>query len=214
MLGFVLTILLFPHILHPDQYGLTRVLISASMISSQFAHLGFQNLVMRYFPYFKNADPQEHGFLFWIITIPITGFLLFCAIYLLAGDLIIQYYSERSPLFVDYYLWVLPLTFSILYFEVLNNYLRSLRDSITGSIVNEVVQRVVTILFLVLFFFGWIDFASFVMLFVSGYLLQPGVVALKIWRMQEWKIRPNLDILRKPLVMGMANYSLFSLLGG
>lgn len=214
VLGFVLTILLFPHILNPDQYGLTRVLISASMISSQFAHLGFQNLVMRYFPYFKNADPQEHGFLFWIITIPITGFLLFCAIYLLAGDLIIQYYSERSPLFVDYYLWVLPLTFSILYFEVLNNYLRSLRDSITGSIVNEVVQRVVTILFLVLFFFGWIDFASFVMLFVSGYLLQPGVVALKIWRMQEWKIRPNLDILRKPLVMGMANYSLFSLLGG
>lgn len=213
-LGFVLTILMFPHILEAEQYGLTRVLISASFISSQFAHLGFKNLVIRYFPFFKKADPQKHGFLFWIITIPIAGFLLFCGIYLLGNDILIRYYSEQSPLFVDYYLWVLPLTFFNLYFEVLNSYLRSLRDSTTGSFVNEVLQRLLTIGILLLYFFDLIDFRQFVILFVTSYLFQPLIIAIQIWRKNEWKLTPNFDIIRKTLVKGMASYSFYSLLGG
>lgn len=213
-LGFVLTILMFPHILTPDQYGLTRVLISASFISSQFAHLGFQNLVIRYFPFFKKADPKQHGFLFWIITIPIVGFLVFTLIYFLASDLIIQYYRERSPLFVDYYLWVLPFTLFIIYFEVLNNYLRSLRDSTTGSFVNEVLQRFITILVLAVYFFDWIGFGQFVAFFVLSYISQPLIIGIQIWRKSEFKLTPNLNIIRKKLVKGMASYSLYSMLGG
>jgi len=213
-LGFVLTILMFPHILTPDQYGLTRVLISASFISSQFAHLGFQNLVIRYYPFFKKADPQKHGLLFWIITIPIAGFILFSAIYLLASDTIIQYYRERSPLFVDYYLWVLPLTFFIIYFEVLNNYLRSLRDSMTGSFVNEVLQRFITIIVLLIYFFDWIGFSQFITLFIISYISQPLIIAIQIWRKRELQLIPNFSIIRKKLVKGMASYSLYSMLGG
>lgn len=213
-LGFVLTILMFPHILTPDQYGLTRVLISASFISSQFAHLGFQNLVIRYFPFFKKADPEEHGFLFWILTIPVVGFLIFSLLYFLAGDQIIQHYRERSPLFVDYYLWVLPLTLFIIYFEVLNNYLRSLRDSTTGSFVNEVLQRFITIVVLAIYFFDWIGFGQFVTLFVLSYISQPLIIGIQIWRKSEFKLTPNLDIIRKKLVKGMASYSLYSMLGG
>lgn len=213
-LGFVLTILMFPHILTPDQYGLTRVLISASFISSQFAHLGFQNLVIRYFPFFKKADPEDHGFLFWIITIPIIGFVVFCAIYLMADDMIIQYYRDRSPLFVDYYLWVLPLTFFIIYFEVLNNYLRSLRDSTTGSFVNEVLQRFISIVILAIYFLDWIGFGQFVTLFVLSYISQPLIIGIQIWRKSEFNLTPNLSIIRKKLVKGMASYSLYSMLGG
>ncbi|MDZ7721161.1 MAG: oligosaccharide flippase family protein [Balneolaceae bacterium] len=213
-LGFVLTILMFPHILTPDQYGLTRVLISASFISSQFAHLGFQNLVIRYYPFFKKAAPKRHGFLFWIITIPVAGFILFTIIYLLASDTIIQYYRERSPLFVDYYLWVLPLTLFIIYFEVLNNYLRSLRDSTTGSFVNEILQRFISILILAVYFFEWIGFQQFIALFIFSYLIQPLIIGIQIWRKRELQLTPNFSIIRKKLVKGMASYSLYSMLGG
>ncbi|MCG2588013.1 oligosaccharide flippase family protein [Rhodohalobacter sulfatireducens] len=213
-LGFVLTILMFPHILTPDQYGLTRVLISASFISSQFAHLGFQNLVIRYYPFFKKAAPEKHGFLFWIITIPVIGFLIFSAVYLVASDTIIQYYSERSPLFVDYYLWVIPLTLFIIYFEVLNNYLRSLRDSTTGSVVNEVLQRFISIIVLAIYFFEWISFGQFITFFILSYLSQPLIVGIQIWRKQELQLVPNFSIIRKKLIKGMASYSLYSMLGG
>ena len=213
-LGFLLTIFLYPHILDPDQYGLTRVLISAAIISSQFAHLGFNKLVIRYFPFFKSADPNRHGLLFWGFVIPMAGFLLFVALYLLGSDLLIGFYSDQSPLFVNYYLWVIPLTLFVLYFEVLNNYLRSLRDSITGSFVNEVSQRLLVIFILITYFFGWITFPQFVILFVLSYGSQPLLIILQIWRKDEFKITPNLDILKKPLIKGMANYGLYSLLGG
>lgn len=213
-LGFILTILLYPHILNPDQYGLTRVLISASLICSQFAHLGFHNLILRYFPFFKQSGQKDHGLLFWALLVPFIGFLLFTGLFFIFDDYLIQFYLERSQLFVDYYLWVLPLTLFILYFEVLNNYLRSLRDSTTGSFVNEIVQRIFAILFLALYFFELISFSQFVTLFVLSYASQPLFILIQIWRKSEFKIIPNFNILKKPLVHGMANYTLFSLLGG
>lgn len=213
-LGFILTIILYPHILSPDEYGLTRVLFSAAFISTQFAHLGFHNLVIRYFPVFKRADSKNHGFLFWSVTVPIIGFIVFTGIYLAADGTIIDYYSEQSPLFVDYYLWVLPLTLFILYFDILNSYLRSLRDSVTGSLAMEVVQRLVTILLLVVYFFGWMSFSLFIMLFVMSYSINPLIVSIQIARKGEWKLRPNMKLMRRPLLKGMANYGLFSMLGG
>ena len=213
-LGFVLTIILYPHILAPEQYGLTRVLISASFICSQFAHLGVQRLVIRYYPFFRKAAPDSHGLLFWTLVIPLGGFLLFTILYLVFNDILIGVYSDRSPLFVDYYLWVLPLTFFVLYYEVLNSYLRSLRDSTTGSLANEVLQRLLVIAVLALFFFEWISFWQFVLLFVISYSSQPLLVAYKIWQKEKFNLTPNYDILRKPLIKGMANFSLYSMLGG
>lgn len=213
-LGFILTIFLYPHILNPDQYGLTRVLISASYISSQFAHLGMHNIVMRYYPFFKRADPENHGFLFWAAVVPIFGFAIYLFLFFLADDLLIRFYEERSVLFVEYYLWILPLTLFILYYEVLNSYLRSLRDSVTGSMVNEVTLRLIAIGVLALYFFEWISFGQFVTLFVLSYLTQPLTVSFKIWRKGDFRLKPNFKILRRPLYRGMFNYSFYSLLGG
>src|SRR5690554_1454172 len=91
LLGFLLSIVLYPHILSPDQYGLTRVLFSASFISTQVALLGFQNLIIRYFPLFNKASPGRHDLLFWALTIPVFGFILFCLIYLGFGNYIVEF---------------------------------------------------------------------------------------------------------------------------
>ncbi len=213
-LGFILTIFLYPHILHPDEYGLTRVLISASFICSQFAHLGMHNVIMRYYPFFKRADSEDHGFLFWAVAIPVIGFLIFLVLFFLGEDLLIRFYEDRSVLFVEYYLWVLPLTLFILYYEVLNSYLRSLRDSTTGSMANEVTLRLIAMMVLALYFFEWISFGQFIMLFVLSYLNQPLTILYKIWRKGAFRLKPNFRILRRPLYRGMLNYSFYSLFGG
>ncbi|CAN5471612.1 flippase [soil metagenome] len=213
-LGFVLTVLLYPHILNPDQYGLTRVLISASFICSQFAHLGVRNSIIKFFPFFKNVSGKEHGMLFWVLLIPAFGFLLLMLLFWLFQDVLVEFYIDQSPLFVEYYLWILPITFFLLYFEVLNSYLRSLRDSTSGSIVNEVLQRIFVILFLVLYFFEWIDFATFILLFAISYAAQPMILITQIYKMGELRLAPNFTILRKPVILGISNYGIYSLLGG
>src|SRR5699024_9978259 len=78
ILGFVATILLYPRFLTTDQYGLTRVLISISVICSQFAHLGVKNIVIRYFPYFQQSLESRGQLLSLTLLIPLGGFLLFC----------------------------------------------------------------------------------------------------------------------------------------
>src|SRR5690625_7701827 len=97
--------------------------------------------------------------------------MLFCLIYLGFQDLIVEIYGEQSPLFVEYYLWVIPLTLFYLYYEVLINYLRSLEDTVTGSFTMEILQRVLTILFLLISYFYWITFPVFVILFVVNYIV-------------------------------------------
>ncbi len=213
-LGFVTTIFLYPHILDPDQYGLTRVLISASMIGAQFAHLGMRNTVIRFFPLFRKSGKKLTGLLFLALTVPLAGFIIFSLLFWLFREPLIGIYAERSPLFVDFYFYVLPITLFILYFEVLNSYLRSLRDSMTGSLVSEVILRLVVIVILGIYFFGWISFPVFILLFAVAYGLQPLLLLGALLRMGELKITPRFTVMRKSLARGMASYGIYTLLGG
>jgi O-antigen/teichoic acid export membrane protein len=213
-LGFVTTIFLYPHILDPDQYGLTRVLISASVIGAQFAHLGIRNIVIRFFPVFEKSGKKQNSLLFLSLIVPLAGFLVFSLFFWLFRDLLIDFYVDRSPLFVDFYIYILPVTFFILYFEVLNSYLRSLRDSITGSLVSEVVLRFVVILILAIYFFGLISFQNFILFFALAYGIQPLLLIITLIRVDEFRIAPQFTVLRKSLALGMASYGLYTLLGG
>jgi O-antigen/teichoic acid export membrane protein len=213
-LGAVLTLFLFPNILQPEQYGLTRVLISASMIGAQFAHLGMRNTVIRFFPFFKNPEQKHSGLLFWALTIPLLGFFLFSILFWLFREHFISIYIDRSPVLVDFILYILPVTFFILYFDILNNYLRSLRDSTTGSLVSEVVLRVLIILILLIHFLGWITFDGFVLLFAAAYGIQPVWLAVTLLRSGELHLRPDFSFMRMTLAKGMTSYGLFTLLGG
>ena len=57
VIGYVNTVLLFPVMLDPEQFGLTRVLISFTLILAQFAQLGIGNTIVRFFPRF--FQPQK-----------------------------------------------------------------------------------------------------------------------------------------------------------
>jgi O-antigen/teichoic acid export membrane protein len=213
-LGFITTIFLYPHILDPDQYGLTRVLISASMIGAQFAHLGIRNVVIRFFPLFRRTDKQREGFLFIALIVPLFGFIIFSLLFWIFRDQLIVVYAERSPLFVDFYVYVLPITLFLLYFEVLNSYLRSLRDSVTGSLISEVIIRIVVIIVLAVYFFGWITFPQFILCFTVAYGVQPLLMLAALLQKGELKVAPRLSLMRKSLARGMTSYGVYTLLGG
>ncbi len=213
-LGFVSTILLFPRILLADQYGLTRLLISLSVVCSQFAHMGINNVVIRFFPYFQHSERSRSRFLSLILLIPLGGFLLFSLLYLLFDDLFVFYFNDRSTLFADYYLYLIPLVFATLFFEVINNYVRALQDSVTGSFLNEVLMRVLIILLLIIYDFGWISFTIFMISFVSIYCIQPFYLLAYLYRRGELSLAFPILNKRSKFLKGMGVYGAYSLLGG
>ena len=214
VLGFISTILLFPRILTPDQYGLTRLFVSLALICAQFAHLGIKNTIIRFFPYFRSSQKEKSRLLTLSLVIPLGGFLLFTALYVLGQDIFISYYNDRSALFGEYFYFLIPLVFAILFFEVLNNYVRALRDSITGSFLNEVIMRALIIILLVVHYFKFISFSTFMIGFVGTYCIEPFYLLIYLYRRGELNLAfPTLDK-RAKFIKGMGVYGAYSLLGG
>ena len=214
MLGFISTILLFPNILTADQYGLTRVLLSVALVSSQFSQLGMNNVIIRFFPYYQRSKQSRHRLLTLAFLIPLAGFLLFLILFFIFRDPLITYYSGRSELIVDFHLYLIPLVFAILFFEVLNSYVRALKDSITGSLINEVMVRLLVIALLVLHFFGWFSFREFMMIFTAIYTIQPVCIIVYLVIKKELSFTNPFRKETRRLFKGMSVYGVYSLLGG
>lgn len=215
LLGFVTTIYLYPRILEPEQYGLTRLLLSVSFLFTQFAHLGIHNITIKYFPYFQNKEQKHYGFFFFLLIVPLIGFLLFLLIFTTFKSVILGYYDTPSAsLFVDYYWYVVPMVFAVLYTIVLDSYIRALYNSIPGSVVNEIVNRIAAILLLILYSLNYLDFREFMIGFTVSYLLQPVILMGYIISIGELRIRVSLDFLKKVPVRELFSYGSFVLLGG
>jgi O-antigen/teichoic acid export membrane protein len=205
---------MYPNILLPEQYGLTRVLLSIAMVATQIANLGTQNTIIRYFPLFRDKKENHHGSLFLSLAIPFVGLLILTAILFLFRPQIIAYFIERSALLVDYYWLILPLAGFILFFHVLSAYVRALYDTVMSSFLINIVIRLLAAAILILYLFNWITFSQFMIAFVGTY----GVIMLcmLIYTLTSFEVdlKPDFQFLRKSLLKNIGNYSLFALLGG
>lgn len=213
-LGFVITIWMFPNILSPEQYGLTRVLLSLAMVSSQLASLGMKNTIIRFFPFFRNKEKDHHGFLFLSLAIPLIGLILLGVGLFLFRPAIIQYFIKRSELLVDYYWFVLPLAFCILFFHVTTSVVQALYDTVMSSFLMNIVVRILTALILVTYFLEWINFEQFMLLFVLNYGIILLGLLIYMFKTSGVSLIPDFEFLDKALVKKMLNYSIFAFFGG
>lgn len=213
-LGFVITIWVYPNILSPEQYGLTRVLLSLAMVSTQLANLGTKNTIIRYFPFFRDKENKHHGSLFLALAVPFVGLLLLTIILYVFQSEIIQYFIERSVLLVDYYWLILPLAFFILFYHVLSSYVRALYDTVMSSFLMNVVIRVLAALILILYWFEWIGFQQFMIAFILTYGVIMCWLLIYTLRKFEVNLKPDFNFLRKSLLKNMGNYSLYAFFGG
>lgn len=213
-LGFVVTIWLYPQILTAEQYGLTRVLLSLAMVSTQFANLGMKNTIIRYFPFFRDKDKNHHGFLFLSLIIPLIGLLFLSVLLVLFRSNIIRYFIERSELLVEFYWFILPLAFFILFFHVLTSFIQALYDTVMSSFLMNIAVRILVVLALITYSLGWISFEQFIFIFVLNYAIILLALIIYLFKITSVSLKPNFSFLRKPLVKSIFNYSMFAFFGG
>ncbi|MCJ8166366.1 polysaccharide biosynthesis C-terminal domain-containing protein [Pontibacter sp. E15-1] len=212
-IGYVNTILLFPNFLDEAQVGLTRLMLTISVMFAQFSALGFVNMSARYFPYFRNKERQHHGFLFLLLAVPLLGFALATGLFLLFKPVVVDYYQAKSPLILEYYYFIIPLALFTLLFNMFTAYLRSLYKTIVSSFVQDFLLRILTTLLISVFALGMIDFREFVLLYVvfnsAGALV---LVAYTIW-LKQFFVRPMWAGLRIIPIREMLYYGFFTFLG-
>lgn len=213
-LGFMVTIWLYPQILTVEQYGLTRVLISMAVVSTQFAGLGINNTIVRYFPYFKDEERNHHGFLFFATVIPLIGFALLGLALYFGQDFIISYYRDESALLTDYYLWIIPLGGFMLFFTVISNVVKVLHNITVASFLNEVFLRILVVAALLLYLSGLISFPEFIILFVLNYGIVLVLLLGYLLRYHGISFRPDFYFLNRRLLKSILKYSTFAFWGG
>ena len=114
--GIITVFFVQTRFLTTEEIGLARVLIDAATLFVGLAQLGTNASIIRFFPYFKEKDSAEdHGFFFWAMVVPFLGFLLFALVYWECHVPLGAWFGEKSPLFVEYYYFVLPIAFFMLY---------------------------------------------------------------------------------------------------
>jgi O-antigen/teichoic acid export membrane protein len=213
-IGAFSVLYLLPKCLTPEQIGLTRVLLEASLFFSFFAQLGMSNIVIKFFPHFKNISNNHNGFLFIITLLPIIGFIIFSLVFILFRSTLTQPFIEKSKLLTDYYLFIIPLTFFSMYTAICEAYSSMLYRIVVPKIIKEVFIRFFTIIITILFFLKVLDIKEYVVLFVIGYGFAMVTNIFYINKIQPISLKPDFSFLKKPLVKEMGIFMAFMIIAG
>lgn len=185
-----------------------------ALVCAQFSHLGMNNVIIRFFPYYQSTTDSRKRLLTLTFLVPLVGFLFFLILFFLFQNTLLEYYSDRSQLIPEFYLYLIPMVFAILFFEVLNSYVRALKDSVSGSFVNEVLVRILLIILLVFYYYEWFTFNEFILIFVSIYSIQPICMIFYLFINNELSFSVPFQKETRRLYKGMSVYGAYSVLGG
>lgn len=211
--GFFTTFLIMPHVLTPEQIGLTGILSSFSVMTAQFSILGF-NATARIFPFFRNENNNHNGYLFLACIVSVVGFILFCIVAFLLKDHVVSQKGSENKLFEDYYWCLIPLTFFTLFFNVFDLYARMLYDTTTGRVLNEFTKRIFILATLLFASFKFLNFNQFMWLWLVANLMPTIIIAYRLYNRKQLIIKPNFKFLNRPIKSQLIHLCVFGILTG
>ncbi len=212
LLGFITTGWLFPRMLSTEQVGLLRILVSYSVLFAQFATLGINSVSVKLFPYFRDSEKKNHGFLGLTLLVGSVGFILSTGIYLLLKPMFIAHAAGKFSLFLDYFYYVIPLILFTLLFSLFDTYYRVLYNAVKGIVYKEVIQRLLILAAILLYFFKIIDFKGLVILYVLAFISPALFLLGAIIKDKIFYIKPDLGYIDKEMSREMINVAFFGVL--
>ncbi len=189
LLGYVNKGVLFIYILSTEQIGLVNLIVGVGVLFAQVANLGTFNAVSKFSPFFNDYKERKQSFFILNFSFVFIGILLFSLIAVLLKNQIVLHYSETSPLFVEYYYWIIPLGIANVYFVLFDAILRAQLKNILSTFLSEFLLRFLVLVLLLLLYFKIINFFQFFVfhcfvyfiptLILFIYLIQTGELLLQ-----------------------------------
>lgn len=213
VIGYVNFLILLPYAFSPEEIGLTRVLQNAAALFVPLAQLGIVTAVVRYFPYFKSDEAKRYSFFLYTIIIAFLGFILFTFSFWIFKGQIISFYIKESPLLIEYYFLIIPLTFFLVFFGVLEAFANSHYKTAVPIFLRDIVLRLFTTVLALLYVFAVIDFNQFIWLLIGSYGV--GMICLMYYLRSIGELRISFDFtfLKNGFYKEILNYGFYMLLG-
>lgn len=213
-LGYVNVIILFPAYFTSEQFGLIQLMVGISFIYSQFSSVGLIYGINRYFPFFKSEDKTHQGLLTYITVIATSGFLTLTILYIAFKPFIINLYFEKSGLFTEYYLLIIPLSFFTLAFTILEALARVILKTGFSNFLREVLLRLLITTGIFLYVFKIFNIEAFIYYYVLTYALVAVFLTFQIIFSKEFKFVLSVKHLEKLKFFDFLKFNLYNLFSG
>ena len=170
-LGYINMVWLFPSILSEDNFGMIRVLVSASMLVAQIGEFGMSNTLIRYLPFFKNDPKRKRSFLGFVFLVASAVSTVLVSVVLIFKKVIFSLAGGREALLSEHFAIVLFIAISILFSEILFSLSRATYKAVFPSFVKETALRLFQTVVILLYYYDILDLNQFVLAFSLSYFL-------------------------------------------
>lgn len=208
-LGFLITFFVMTKFLTTEEMGLRDVLVNVATMFAGLAQLGTNSSILRFYPYFKNPEKKDHGFFFWTLVIPLVGLIIFSIVFWFLRVPVKTYFAANSQLFVEYYYFIFPLGFFMLYMAVFETNANVLLRIVVPKFIREIVVRLLALIVYLLYAFKVIDLDGFVISFCSIYGIAAVLNMIYLFSLKRISLKPDFSFITKTLKKDFLFYTLF-----
>ena len=201
---------LAPRVITAKELGLTRIITDAGITLATMCTLGSIPVIYKFFPFFRSyLKPKKNDLPFITLMVCMIGFIIMCFAGYAAKDFIVQKFSERSPLFVEYSYLVYPFAFFMLLFIWLEGFGWSFKKGVISNSLRETLVRVLFTVLLLAVSIGILDSHYFFLLFSFSYLLPVIILFFILRRTGEFNFVSTISPATIKLKDKMMNFGFF-----
>jgi O-antigen/teichoic acid export membrane protein len=155
-----------------EEFGLTRIFFDYAQNMLALGALGAIPVIYKFYPFYKDNLPKEKmDIMTWALFSTLIGMLLILLLAWLFQSYFVNIYTAKSGLVVDYYSWMIPFSLGMLFFSVLEGFSWAVGKSVLSNFLKETLLRIITFFLIVAVYLGWINYATFIHLFSTLYLI-------------------------------------------
>ncbi|MCB9223350.1 MAG: polysaccharide biosynthesis C-terminal domain-containing protein [Crocinitomicaceae bacterium] len=204
--------LIQPFVMSSSQIGILSFIDSINGVFAIIFSLGYNLIMKKIFPSYRDEDKGHHGFLVFGLLLSIVGIAIGLTIFFLLEEQIITNRSENQDI-VRPFVYAIPvlIIFKILYLNI-DGYARMLFKTVIGTFLDGLLTKVIFLLLIIALYLSALEFDSFILLYCIV-LSAPGfLITLYAFKITKKITFPDRDIFKSENRLG--SYILFGLLAG
>ena len=210
LIGAFNVLYLFPKYFTAEEFGLTRLLLELSILLSTLCTAGMIPVSIKFFPFHKRyLSEKKNDLLFITLAVTLIGILLMMVVLPALKPMIIRKFGYRSPLFVENFDLLYPLTIGMALFSLFEGYAWIIRKTILSNFLKEFFFRFLSTALILAWILGMIKgFPQFARLFSFTYLPPLLILVYYIIKSREFPFHPQVSPVTRKLGGKMAGFGL------
>jgi O-antigen/teichoic acid export membrane protein len=213
-IGFINTGILMPKLFATEEIGLLGILLSLTLIFSQFSNLGFTGVFTRLFPYFRDENKKHNGILSLGFVVSGIGFLITMLLFFILKDYLVESNLDKSALLAENVYYLVPLIFFTVYFLLLDSYSSAIYDAATGVFLRDFLCKLINLISIILYYFDFFTFDQFVFVYTATFILPTFIFVIILAAKKQFHIvKMNMKVM-KEMKKELIFISLFGIISG